>query len=275
MRLKLHEALQHILHDSSILLTLTRSSWTHQCSYSAIHILGYIVWRQIDFFRTLLIPTQSCVVLQTITWTILVDGKMTDERLGISRSGSLHDFFTAGQSLPRIIRLLPPLSTLQARILMRNVQLRNFAAYSQRTVRRVHDFLHHFIRVCQTISDGVSENSERLTEYPSYPTGFKPIRTFSLVRLNLQDGFWANPIHSPPAAFLWRKAECYAPYHLLEKQTVNNYGWIYVKASTKLYLDVGNGAEQDKRAPESQYYAGSKTCSLETTEQKEPGQYGW
>ena len=73
-----------------------------------IHIRRLIRHIQIDLSRTLVISTQSSIMLQPIASTILVNGQV---RLVFQRIGRLQrvsEFDARGETLPRIVGLGPP-----------------------------------------------------------------------------------------------------------------------------------------------------------------------
>lgn len=81
--------------------------------YLLIHVLRSISRHQIHLFGTITVMTQSGVVLKAIARAILVHWLMGNKLREVWGAYSVCDLHACGQRLPRVIRSLPPASTLQ------------------------------------------------------------------------------------------------------------------------------------------------------------------
>ena len=80
--------------------------------YLLVNILRSISRHQIDLLCAITIMAQGSVVLQTIARAILVNWLMGNILRGVWGPHSVYDLHASGQRLPRIVRCLPPASTL-------------------------------------------------------------------------------------------------------------------------------------------------------------------
>ncbi len=86
---------------------------TFKLLYLLIHVLRSISRHKIHLFGTITVMAQGGVVLKAIARAILVHWLMGNKLRGVWGAYSVCDLHASGQRLPRVIRSLPPASTLE------------------------------------------------------------------------------------------------------------------------------------------------------------------
>ena len=136
-----------------------RNVLLHRFLHHVSNICVYIGWlvrdTEVDLTGTLRVAAKGCIMLQAVTGTILMDGKVGHESCRVARLESSFQLLAGCQTLPGIISILPPATSLSPKTISnRPYDSHSLSTYVQWVVSTVVDVVKVIMNELDTFFEG-------------------------------------------------------------------------------------------------------------------------